>query len=39
MLYGAGACAQPDSSGFYGHNYCGTFFINVTRDNSFTDED
>lgn len=29
---------QPDSSGFYGHNYCGTFFINMTRDNSFADE-
>lgn len=30
---------QPDSSGFYGHNYCGTFFINMTRDNSFADEE
>lgn len=26
-------------SGFYGHNYCGTFFIDITRDNSFADED
>ncbi len=31
--------AQPDISGFYGHNYCGTFFIDVTRDNSFIDEE
>ena len=30
---------QPDSSGFYGHNYCGTFFIDITRDNSFVDEE
>lgn len=30
--------AQPDNSGFYGHNYCGTFFIDITRDNSFADE-
>lgn len=30
--------AQPDSSGFYGHNYCGTFFIDITKDNSFVDE-
>lgn len=30
---------QSDSSGFYGHNYCGTFFINMTRDNSFADEE
>jgi len=30
--------AQPDNSGFYGHNYCGTFFIDITRDNSFVDE-
>ena len=30
---------QPDSSDFYGHNYCGTFFINMTRDNSFADEE
>lgn len=30
---------QPDSSGFYGHNYCGTFFIDITRDNSFIDEE
>ena len=28
---------QPDCSGFYGHNYCGTFFIDITRDNSFID--
>lgn len=32
------ATVQPDSSGFYGHNYCGTFFIDITRDNSFIDE-
>lgn len=31
--------AQPDNSGFYGHNYCGTFFIDMTRDNSFIDEE
>lgn len=30
---------QPDGSGFYGHNYCGTFFIDITRDNSFIDEE
>ncbi|MBQ5320230.1 MAG: hypothetical protein J6K17_14155 [Oscillospiraceae bacterium] len=30
---------QPDSSGFYGHNYCGTFFIDITCDNSFIDEE
>lgn len=30
---------QPDGSGFYGHNYCGTFFIDITRDNSFVDEE
>ena len=29
---------QTDGSGFFGHNYCGTFFIDITRDNSFTDE-
>ena len=29
---------QTDGSGFYGHNYCGTFFIDITRDNSFIDE-
>ncbi|MBQ8612712.1 MAG: hypothetical protein IJ416_00655, partial [Ruminiclostridium sp.] len=30
---------QNDGSGFYGHNYCGTFFIDITRDNSFIDEE
>lgn len=30
---------QSDNSGFYGHNYCGTFFIDITRDNSFIDEE
>ncbi|MBQ8827238.1 MAG: SUKH-3 domain-containing protein [Oscillospiraceae bacterium] len=29
---------QTDGSGFFGHNYCGTFFIDITRDNSFADE-
>lgn len=33
------ATVQPDSSSFYGHNYCGTFFIDITRDNSFIDEE
>lgn len=29
---------KTDGSGFFGHNYCGTFFIDITRDNSFIDE-
>lgn len=31
--------AEHEGSGFYGHNYCGTFFISMTRDNSFADRE
>ena len=30
---------QTDGSELYGHNYCGTFFIEITRNNSFIDEE